>query len=97
MRTSFHHQPEAQHPKSPAIETPAGRLPHLRVISGQIIAGSNPNLSAVTPIADIRRCIGPTGSKDRTERTIGRRWYDLPRRSYCLPRRQENDRRLWAV
>jgi hypothetical protein len=29
MRTSFHHQPEAQHPKSPAIETPAGRLPHL--------------------------------------------------------------------
>ncbi len=67
MRTSFHHQPEAQHPKSPAIETPAGRLPHLRVISGQIIAGSNPNLSAVTPIADIRRCIGPTGSIDLTE------------------------------
>ena len=31
MRTSFHHQPEAQHPKSPAIETPAGRLPHLSV------------------------------------------------------------------
>src|ERR1035437_1047376 len=31
MRTSFHHQPEAQHPKSPAIYTPAGRLPHLRV------------------------------------------------------------------
>jgi hypothetical protein len=30
MRTSFHHQPEAQHPKSPAIKTPAGRLPHLR-------------------------------------------------------------------
>src|SRR5450756_1982275 len=31
MRTSFHHQPEAQHPKSPAIYTPAGRLPHLFV------------------------------------------------------------------
>jgi hypothetical protein len=31
MQTSFHHQPEAQHPKSPAIETPAGRLPHLWV------------------------------------------------------------------
>src|ERR1035437_2670557 len=31
MRTSFHHQPEAQHPKSPAIYTPAGRLPHLWV------------------------------------------------------------------
>jgi hypothetical protein len=29
MRTSFDHQPEAQHPKSPAIETPAGRIPHL--------------------------------------------------------------------
>jgi len=29
MRTSFHHQPEAQHQKSPAIETPVGRLPHL--------------------------------------------------------------------
>ena len=35
MRTSFHHQPEAQHPKSPAIETPAGRLPHLLSESGQ--------------------------------------------------------------
>jgi hypothetical protein len=35
MRTSFHHQPEAQHPKSPAIETPAGRLPHL---SADIVA-----------------------------------------------------------
>jgi hypothetical protein len=33
MRTSFHHQPEAQHPKSPAIYTPAGRLPHLRAKS----------------------------------------------------------------
>ena len=31
MQTSFHHQPEAQHPKSPAIQTPAGRLPHLWV------------------------------------------------------------------
>jgi hypothetical protein len=31
MRTSFHHQPVAQHPKSPAIYTPAGRLPHLWV------------------------------------------------------------------
>src|ERR1017187_2821715 len=47
MRTSFHHQPEAQHPKSPAIETPAGRLPHLWVKSGQTIAGENPTLSAL--------------------------------------------------
>jgi hypothetical protein len=29
MRTSFHHQPEAQHPKSSAIHKLAGRLPHL--------------------------------------------------------------------
>ena len=34
MRTSFHHQPEAQHPKSSAIHKYAGRLPHLWVISG---------------------------------------------------------------
>ena len=27
--TSFHHQPEAQHPKSSAIHNNAGRLPHL--------------------------------------------------------------------
>jgi hypothetical protein len=30
--TSFHHQPEAQHPKSSAIYKSAGRLPHLWVI-----------------------------------------------------------------
>jgi hypothetical protein len=29
MRTSFHHQPEAQHPKFLAIHKNAGRLPHL--------------------------------------------------------------------
>ena len=34
MRTSFHHQSEAQHPKSSAIHKYAGRLPHLWVISG---------------------------------------------------------------
>jgi pimeloyl-ACP methyl ester carboxylesterase len=28
-RTSFHHQPEAQHPKSSAIHNNAGRLSHL--------------------------------------------------------------------
>src|SRR5664280_1381162 len=37
-RTSFHHQPEAQHPKSPAIYTPAGRLPHLFPDSCQNVA-----------------------------------------------------------
>src|SRR5450631_3210660 len=62
MRTSFHHQPEAQHPHSPAINTPAGRLPHLWVISGQTIPDQNPNFSVVTPIADKRapiNCAGP--------------------------------------
>src|SRR5215203_5003462 len=34
MRTSFHHQPEAQHPKSSAINKPAGRLPQLVALSG---------------------------------------------------------------
>ena len=32
--TSFHHQPEAQHPKSSAIHNNAGRLPHLLALSG---------------------------------------------------------------
>ena len=40
MRTSFHHQPEAQHPHSPAINTPAGRLPHL-------LAADNPTAPAL--------------------------------------------------
>jgi hypothetical protein len=51
MQTSFHHQPEAQHPKSPAIYTPAGRLPHLWVKSGK--AQSEHMFSAVHPIADM--------------------------------------------
>ena len=55
MRTSFHHQPEAQHPKSPAIYTPAGRLPHLWVISDQAIQRSGWPMSALAPIADKRR------------------------------------------
>jgi hypothetical protein len=34
--TLFHHQPEAQHPKSSAIHKIAGRLPHLLSDSDQI-------------------------------------------------------------
>jgi hypothetical protein len=37
MRTSFHHQSEAQHPKSSAIHKYAGRLPHLMTQSGHWI------------------------------------------------------------
>ena len=55
MRTSFHHQPEAQHPKSPAIYTPAGRLPHLRVIDGLAIQRPDSPLSAIAPISDKTR------------------------------------------
>jgi hypothetical protein len=33
-RTSFHHQPEAQHPISSAIHKLIGRLPHLMALSG---------------------------------------------------------------
>ena len=54
MRTSFHHQPEAQHPKSPAIETPVGRLPHLWVIDGLAIQTPDGSLSVVGPVATIR-------------------------------------------
>src|SRR5262249_21664062 len=40
MRTSFHHQPEAQHPNSSAIHKLAGRLPHLAPQSGDSIDAS---------------------------------------------------------
>jgi hypothetical protein len=57
MRTSFHHQPEAQHPKTPAIETPAGRLPHLLGIkqtSRRLVA-----MSAFDPYATWARSDSP--------------------------------------
>jgi hypothetical protein len=48
MRTSFHHQPEAQHPKSSAIHKLVGRLPHLstrsrpnRGLLGTSVSGRN--------------------------------------------------------
>ena len=37
--TSFHHQSEAQHPKSSAIHKHAGRLPHLMTHNGRHLAG----------------------------------------------------------
>jgi hypothetical protein len=52
-RTSFHHQPEAQHPKSLAIHKNAGRLPHLWVSNGH--SGPSVPMSALHPKADIRR------------------------------------------
>jgi hypothetical protein len=50
MRTSFHHQPEAQHPKSPAIYTPAGRLPHLSAKS-RLMQCSNQDRYSLTSSA----------------------------------------------
>src|ERR1035437_3093282 len=54
MRTSFHHQPEAQHPKSPAIYTPAGRLPHLWVCAvtrRRFPVGASPTRQPLQPEA----------------------------------------------
>jgi hypothetical protein len=42
--TPFHHQPEAQHPKSSAIHKNAGRLPHLWANSGHR-TGNSPDQS----------------------------------------------------
>src|SRR5262252_8581610 len=47
--TSFHHQPEAQHPNSSAIHKLVGRLPHLCAISGLTYRSKS------TPIRSPRR------------------------------------------
>jgi hypothetical protein len=54
MRTSFHHHPEAQHPKSPAIEMPVGRLPHLMacaVTRRRFLVGASPPGNPLQPEA----------------------------------------------
>ena len=38
--TSFHHQPEAQHPKSSTIHNNAGRLPHLLTRAARMSFGA---------------------------------------------------------
>ena len=49
--TSFHHQPEAQHPKFFSYQQAAGRLTHL---SGVKQTSGNPaENDAMTPICDI--------------------------------------------
>jgi hypothetical protein len=57
MRTSFHHQPEAQHPKSPAIHKLAGRLPHLSAVK-QTFAKStdSPRLTYFYPFISVVKC-----------------------------------------
>ena len=67
MRTSFHHQSEAQHPKSSAIHKYAGRLPHLWVMSRhRVTSASCPifpskqtfvstSSSSAVPTADVLR------------------------------------------
>jgi hypothetical protein len=49
--TPFHHQPEAQHPKSSAIHKNAGRLSHLSGVKRtsqfqSIISGGLPRIAA---------------------------------------------------
>src|SRR5262245_24267123 len=59
MRTSFHHQPEAQHPISSAIHKLIGRLPHLmahRVVLLRcqyfVALGGEADMLRPTPIAE---------------------------------------------
>jgi hypothetical protein len=64
-RTSFHHQPEAQHPKSSAIHKLVGRLSHLWV---QTLANCDVRVTSVHPsISDMmlqhrERRKGPQGN-----------------------------------
>ena len=58
MWTSFHHQPEAQHPKSSAIHKLVGRLPHLII----------PKVMTLATLADVRTLIAkhlPTHFRDK--------------------------------
>jgi hypothetical protein len=59
MRTSFHHQPEAQHPKSSAIHKIAGRLPHLCAINGSPVA-ANPDLRGEILLSAAHISFGPS-------------------------------------
>src|SRR5215472_2465135 len=58
LRTSFHHQPEAQHLKSSAIHNNAGRLPHLLTQSGHAAPGTlnatRPAIEAYAPPGFLR-------------------------------------------
>jgi len=76
MRTSFHHQPEAQHPNSSAIHKLVGRLTHLLGVKRTL--GGRPRLGHVKRLtqmygpavrckrtlietADLRSCINVSG------------------------------------
>jgi hypothetical protein len=63
MRTSFHHQPEAQHPNSSAIHKLAGRLPP----SLGLIPDMGQRPAQAVPVAN-----DPEGDNSR----IVGRWYD---------------------
>jgi hypothetical protein len=73
MRTSFHHQPEAQHPKSPAIYTPAGRLPHLWVCAVErrrFPVGASPTRQPLQPeaigaVTEVTKWLKPSISVSR--------------------------------
>src|ERR1035437_6388261 len=73
MRTSFYHQPEAQHPKSPAIYTPAGRLPHLvacAVKRRRFPVGASPTRQPLQPeaigaVTEVTKWLKPSISVSR--------------------------------
>jgi hypothetical protein len=54
--TPFHHQPEAQHPKSSAIHKNAGRLPHLSGQSGHSSTLALDGFVAIDPGCVKTRC-----------------------------------------
>jgi hypothetical protein len=53
IRTSFHHQPEAQHPKIVSYPQAAGRLPHLMATSGREI-GQRAIVSSEPKLPDVQ-------------------------------------------
>ena len=56
--TSFHHQPEAQHPKSSAIHNNAGRLPHLSANSGHRVLIRSPHRRGRAVLVHIAAAVG---------------------------------------
>jgi len=59
MRTSFHHQPEAQHPNSSAIHKLVGRLTHLLAQSD--VSLRRIDMSGIGAEADMRNRLALIG------------------------------------
>jgi hypothetical protein len=64
MRTSFHHQPEAQHPNFPLSVSRQARLPHLTALicrAGTSAARLAGTTVASLSLAPVRVCAGGQG------------------------------------